>query len=425
VLESPTPVRASIPDYELPASWREPEPVGEAEIPVIAAEPAPVQSAVELEPEPAQPPIASRPLQIPVYHEPEGAEIAYELMPTSAPPLGEIELPREPQLEETAADATRSTVADIPDPGLLPHGQQFEPVRISAEAIVAAEMAPLDVEFMPGAGFQDIPTEISSHLPPPGATEAHDNATAEEPAADAPADVDFEARVAAALAAYGHNQDAPTAVSQAVPSQFGSNESVVTPAAPAGITREIVASGAQEISGPPPILEMETISTTGAVTAPEVPVWETARPRPVPMSAESVIADGGESSSAFEYRAPVGVEHGAPVDAPAGDISGSLPPATAEFVAEQPDAALPTPQTLASDPRSPLSQPPSPVLEAVITDTRESLITGIEDALPPAAASADSGSSHQAIAQAVHRVMERLKPELVEEILRELKSKNE
>jgi hypothetical protein len=38
-------------------------------------------------------------------------------------------------------------------------------------------------------------------------------------------------------------------------------------------------------------------------------------------------------------------------------------------------------------------------------------------------AAAESSDDHHSIAQAIHRVMERLKPELLEEIMRELKSK--
>ena len=44
-------------------------------------------------------------------------------------------------------------------------------------------------------------------------------------------------------------------------------------------------------------------------------------------------------------------------------------------------------------------------------------------AVVAAADGAETGSDQTTIAQAVHRVMERLKPELVEEILKELKPK--
>jgi hypothetical protein len=51
----------------------------------------------------------------------------------------------------------------------------------------------------------------------------------------------------------------------------------------------------------------------------------------------------------------------------------------------------------------------------------DALTSGVEAAA--AAAAAKTGEEHHTIAQAVHRVMERLKPELVDEIMRELKSK--
>ena len=47
--------------------------------------------------------------------------------------------------------------------------------------------------------------------------------------------------------------------------------------------------------------------------------------------------------------------------------------------------------------------------------------TGVQEAATTAAN--ETGADHHTIAQAIHRVMERLKPELVEEIMRELKPK--
>ena len=49
------------------------------------------------------------------------------MVPTAAPPTGEIEIPREPELQETAEETTRNTVADKVEPGLLsPIAQQME-----------------------------------------------------------------------------------------------------------------------------------------------------------------------------------------------------------------------------------------------------------------------------------------------------------
>ncbi len=59
--------------------------------------------------------------------------------------------------------------------------------------------------------------------------------------------------------------------------------------------------------------------------------------------------------------------------------------------------------------------------EAVAPEVHEVVSAGVEAAAVGAAT--ETGADHHNIAQAVHRVMERLKPELVEEIMRELKSK--
>ena len=59
--------------------------------------------------------------------------------------------------------------------------------------------------------------------------------------------------------------------------------------------------------------------------------------------------------------------------------------------------------------------------EAVTHQVHEAVTSGVEAAA--VAAATETGAEHHNIAQAVHRVMERLKPELVEEIMRELRSK--
>jgi CheY-like chemotaxis protein len=405
VVETPivaAPARAPIPDFELPVSWREPEPM-DAEIPVTAPpEPAPVPSPVELEPEPIPTtPSAVRPLQIPVYQEPDAAEARYELMPTSAPPLGEIELPREPQLDETVAEATRNTVANVTDPALLPSGQQFEPMRMGADEIVAAEMAPLEEEFTP-AGFQDIPADIASHLPPPGTLPQA--GPANDAAADPVSDSDFEARVAAALAAYSHNhQDAAAAANRPpVPDFFAASEPSRAPNA-AGFTQQTDARESPatlerpvKIQEPAPV-----VGAPRGITTPQSPVMDSA------------------STAIFEYR-PVGSERRRSAGVPAEHV----PAEPSE--ADQPDNEI--------SPEAPAAQEPPPyptsVREPVTADARAALVASIDEALPPiaeaaVAANADSGADHQAISQAVHRVMERLKPELVDQILRELKTKKE
>jgi hypothetical protein len=64
----------------------------------------------------------------------------------------------------------------------------------------------------------------------------------------------------------------------------------------------------------------------------------------------------------------------------------------------------------------------SPEHEAPAPASVHDAVTAEVEAAAVAAAT-ETGADHHNIAQAVHRVMERLKPELVEEIMRELKSK--
>ena len=76
--------------------------------------------------------------------------------------------------------------------------------------------------------------------------------------------------------------------------------------------------------------------------------------------------------------------------------------------------------------------PEAPLPEAALGDTGDTVapeLAAVHDAVTAGleaaaiAAAAETEADHHTITQAVHRVMERLKPELVEEIMRELKSK--
>jgi hypothetical protein len=253
--------------------------------------------------------------------------------------VGELEIPREPALQETAEETTRTTVADQVEPGLMSAlsegtgiGQQPEtespaawppqPVSSTANDAVSARMeaAPED--------------RYSAPLPIA-------NATSEV------SDADFEARVAAAMAAYSHAAE---------------------PAAPQSAS--------------------EPAATVSAEAAPASPVYSAqavAIPEPV-----------AEPAPSFEYHPPVGV----PEAAIAQPVAVTSPEVAAE------------PATAVS-----ASAPVVPAPEEV-----HSVVTaGLEAAA--VAAAAETGAEHHTIAQAVHRVMERLKPELVEEILREIRAK--
>jgi CheY-like chemotaxis protein len=348
-------------EYELPGSWKEevrpehaavaPQPEPEPEITATPVEVAPDPVAAEAEPEtvamepladqetnamPAEAaeavPAAAEPAHpqfIPVYKEPEPQPQAasYEVLPTAAPPIGDIEIPREPELQETADETTRATVADRIEPGLL---STFESEPEAERKSAGAE---------PPASWpsSNSPSALAQEAPAAGEQSPINAATAEV------SDADFEARVAAAMAAYSH-ATAPVEVHESP---------VVAPV---------------EIQPEPP--------------ADAVPVAEA---KPVE-----------EAVPSFEYRPPVRIAE--PVEMAHGTSFES------------------TATVLKSiDPVS------APAHEAVTHQVHEAVTSGVEAAA--VAAATETGAEHHNIAQAVHRVMERLKPELVEEIMRELRSK--
>jgi CheY-like chemotaxis protein len=352
-------------EFELPGSWKEeekPEPVAAApaetqpEIVATPVETAPEPVAAEAEPEtvamepladPEASPMAaeasaasasdaaahSHPQFIPVYKEPEPAAASFEVMPTAAPPTGDIEIPREPELQETADETTRATVADRIEPGLL---STFEADPEPARGAIAEEQ-PAAWSSGNNLNVAEASSAAAMEVAPAQSEQSSIRATAEV------SDADFEARVAAAMAAYSH-VTAPVEVHESP---------VVAPI---------------EIQPEPPAQAVEV--------------------------AEAAPVD--EAAPSFEYRPPVRVAE--PVEM-----------ASAVSV----DIARAVPES--SGPASALAH------EAVAPEVHEVVTAGVEAAA--VAAATETGTDHHNIAQAVHRVMERLKPELVEEIMRELRSK--
>lgn len=325
-------------DYDLPVSWKEEEkaepiataplgppteaitvPVEDAPEPA-AAEPEPEVSAVLVEASEPEPP---HPQFIPVFKEPEPEATAYEVIPTSAPPTGEMEIPREPALQERAEDTTRNTVADHVEPGLMSTIEQ-QVAGFPTTPVEEPESAPTASAEANAAGTAEIVPEVSYSAPLPKI-----DATSEV------SDSDFEARVAAAMAAYSHAAEA----------------------APA------------------------PVSATTAEATPSINVYAT-----------ETVETAAEPAPSFEYHPPVNV------------------PATHTAPEPTETAAEPVPVPPMQDHVAPES--------AAIHDA---VTAGVEAAA--VAAAAETGADHHTITQAVHRVMERLKPELVEEIMRELKSK--
>jgi hypothetical protein len=329
-----------------------PEPVAEPAMPETQAiEPMAEASAPELEVSTPEPP---HPQFIPVFTEPEPT--AYEVVHTAAPPTGELEIPREPALQETAEETTRSTVADHVEPGLLSTLSQVsekapETASVPSPAVWPPEVSSAAANEAAPARMEIAPDDRYSSLTPK--VEAASEVT----------DADFEARVAAAMAAYGHAAEPP--------------------AAPAAV------------SEPEPIVSAEAAPASPVYSAQAVAV-----PEPV-----------AEPTPSFEYHPPVRVPEPAaaePVASAAPEVAPQPVPAAAAVSAAS--ASEPVQARSAATP----SVPEPEEVHSVVT-------AGLEAAA--VAAAAETGAEHNTIAQAVHRVMERLKPELVDEILREIRSK--
>jgi hypothetical protein len=307
-------------------------------------------------------PNSSHPQFIPVYKEPEGEASSYEVIPTAAPPIGDLEIPREPALQETANETTRTTVADRVEPGLLSPQDKY-----------------LADEKEPSASWSTSSSAVAATEPASAA--AVEVAPAEPELTQLPAiratgevsDIDFEARVAAAMAAYSH----------------------ATEAAPAA--------------------EVSETSTSGAAGVPEEAHAYAAQPvETAPVT---------EAAPSFEYQPPVRASEAAE-NAPAADHASVEPEIAASQIPADQVVANPTlaDQALADQPlANPV--PAAPAQEAVPEPAviHEVVTAGVEAAA--IAAATETGADHHHITQAVHRVMERLKPELVEEIMRELRNK--
>ncbi|MBZ5530430.1 MAG: response regulator [Acidobacteriia bacterium] len=314
--------------------------------------PAPIQAAAVAEPAEAAPPapiptgpVLARPKMIPVYQEPEAPAGEHEVVPTAAGPIGDVDIPREPQLQETAEEITRETVAEAREPQLQASAEEI--TRETVADVREPALVPTQQTAEPTpvlAAAASAPSAVSAEAPAPVAE------TASAPRGGI-ADTDFEARVAAALAAYNH---------QARP--------------------DVLASAAVE--PPAPVL---------------------------PAAIETAPQAAQAAPPSFEYNPPVTVP-----EPPPAPVAAAVEAAPAAVVAPAPEAA---PAPVAHEEPT-IEVPPA-------SATHDAVVAKLEEKLPEAAAAVASaaGSEHDSISDAVNRVMERMKGDLVQEIVRELKSK--
>lgn len=342
-------------DFDVPASWKqEPEPQ-----PTIIETPVASAPAVVAAP--------ARPIQIPVYQEVEPPQ--FEVVPTAAPPLGDIEIPREAGLQESAEETTRNTVADHRDPDLVPTAHHI-PAPAAQEVV---EPGPAVVE-MPLTTAQESSVAMEQAAEPETQviSEEPEQSSVEPEQAPSLSEADFEARVAAAMAAYGQAAESRETLSRAV-----------------------------AVEEQPPISSPVAVEQYH-----EAPSEEVEQQATHSMSADAASYSPVEDSPA----APA-------IESAAQEIEASTAPVISDAVAENP------------------AEPPAVAHAAAAGMSHETVMASVEAELPSSlhavteeihAATQSTNSSeheHETIALAVHRVMERMKDNLVEEIVRELKTK--
>ncbi len=199
VVQSPVAERTAPPTEPITPYVETTEP--EIVVTPVVSEPAAVAFSrdPELEIEPEFAPEPAHPPLIPVFKDVGPDAASYEMMPTAASPVVDWEIPREPGLQESFEVTTRTTVADRVEPGLMStieqHVQDFPSLRESEPAVIPE------------------PAQASEPEAIGGATSAPGGPTKQSEIEAVPevSDADFEARVAAALAAYSHAAEgAPT-----------------------------------------------------------------------------------------------------------------------------------------------------------------------------------------------------------------------
>jgi CheY-like chemotaxis protein len=369
-------------------SMEEPHPIPASIDDFASAEPAELNIETEAGPVPV--------VTVPFMHEPEletesasSSSLTTEHEPTATSPEEKI---REEEVRVQSSTETRPSAvfaaATLPapeaaspsfiDPGLETQGVNFDSFSAKVEAqiqhietiVSASEARHAEVE---------IESPVHAGLPSPEAATEAMPAQAEED--------DFEARVAAAMSAY----------EQPLAAEDSAGLHVVNDAG-AGFTTEAASAGhdAPEPAAEPVALEAPySFEYSPPITAPEPePALSTAKPEPVEEVPHFPGAEIPLHTEARDEEAPTSSEV-----ARESQVSSH---------AESPQAG---PAPTATEPE-----------RASLEDEKIMSEIAAQLPAPPGAAKTEPGGETQIIASAVHRVLERLKPHLIEEISRELKS---
>ncbi|HEV3041425.1 MAG TPA: response regulator [Candidatus Angelobacter sp.] len=289
------------------------------------------------------------------------------------------------------------------------HAAVAEPTVASDDDFEARVAAAMDLYTEPAA------TELEE-APQVETEEVHQSAQPATP------DADFEARVAAAMSVYEEPQ--PTAALadevQAPAIQETGEAALATPPEPAA------EPSVEEFAAPHFWTEVQPVEAPPDVVAAEpLPSVEYSPPVTEPLThKESEIPPEPQirSTPSFEPEAVAGPQEYVTHDRYAPLSEGETAPSlqqSAHAVAE--DASFPSvsPASVATVVVPEASAPEVQAAEA------QQIAASVEAEMPVEAVTAAAmatGADHEVVAQVVHRVMERLKPELIAAIVRELNS---
>ncbi len=456
-----------------------PEPIVEAEAPTVIG-PVGTQ-AIELQTIAVAPPIApllpaidEAPVQapslessasfnpdgvypdtqpIPVYEEPEGHVSAVELNGIRPEPIISPEAESGPAVSASNITSINNGV----EFGLEPTIAEPTAVTSVSDPNLVSDSAALEA-FPTTFGVENpepVPVGIASDLPAFEMTPAAEQTIAESTEAAQPAratDDDFEARVAAAMDVYEIEAEPVDAeVEQAQEAQSSQAEPVAptdqddfearVAAAMSFYEEPQPAAAVDEIQ--PPAIEQTVEASLAAEPASMVQELIESVPAVhsqagvASLEAEPVaeIAEPDEQPPSFEYSPPVTP----PMVWQEAEIQKAPQPEAEPAIhaaAQQPEQVTPLPQFEAqSEPAPPPMIPavpeyvsyasPTPSVLEPQAPVREQIAASIESEMPVEAveaAVASTGADHEVVAQVVHRVMERIKPELIAAIVKELNS---
>jgi CheY-like chemotaxis protein len=355
--------------------------------------------------------------EIPAYREPEPA-----IEEVHAPPEPEKVIAQEssdfamPEANPSAAE-TQSFI----DPGLAIHVASFEPFTAKVvsevekiEAIVSASEARHKEAEATNAASEN---GFEQSLP------ATDTATSSE--------ADFEARVAEAMSIYDQplaeeSDHVPTAtVIETAPEPEPAEPPASFEYSPP-VNASTAESPVEPVATAPaePVSASETIQSVDAVLAPVVPVVD------VSMPVEDAPIKTGPVLITSEATQVIPVFLDPPVTPEQPGFIQETPMSTAPtFVSTEATQEIPVYLESPTEPgpreATPVAQAPGAVPEEAAQAVEEKAAASIEAELPAMAAAAAgfSGVDTVMINAVVDRILDRLKPQLIEEISRELKTK--